>query len=263
MRISLNTSNPRWFDRVWAALIFFTRLPFWRIYQPPQCAYETVVEHWPLMGWLTGGVMALTFLVSSFWVSASVSVALAMVARLLLTGALHEDGLADFFDGFGGGGNDRERILAIMKDSRIGTFGVLGLIIYELLFFLLLRDFAVSHYYLVTALFIVAADCYAKLIAAQVIQVLPYARTASTAKNRVEYRQFSLGAAISIFVQGIIPMAIYLYLTAFANWEWIMFTPGVVMFFLYLMMNRKLRGYTGDCCGALFLLCELSVYLFA
>ena len=154
MRISLNTSNPRWFDRVWAALIFFTRLPFWRIYQPPQCAYETVVEHWPLMGWLTGGVMALTFLVSSFWVSASVSVVLAMVARLLLTGALHEDGLADFFVFFGGGGNDRERILAIMKDSRIGTFGVLGLIIYELLFFLLLRDFAVSHYYLVTALFI-------------------------------------------------------------------------------------------------------------
>ena len=51
----------------------------------------------------------------------------AIAARLLITGALHEDGLADFFDGFGGGGKDRSRILAIMKDSHIGTFGVLSL----------------------------------------------------------------------------------------------------------------------------------------
>ena len=59
----------------------------------------------------------------------------AILVRLLLMGALHEDGLADFMDGFGGGGTDRQRILDIMKDSRIGTYGVLGLIVYEMMLF--------------------------------------------------------------------------------------------------------------------------------
>ena len=56
MEVSID--NTKWYDRVWAALIFFTRLPFWRIYQPKKEAYKTVVEHWALTGWLTGGCMA-------------------------------------------------------------------------------------------------------------------------------------------------------------------------------------------------------------
>ena len=107
----------RWWQRIWAAFIFFTRLPFWRIYQPPQACYRTVVEHWPLVGWLTGGIMALILWFGPAIMPYSIAVLAAIICRVLITGALHEDGLADFFDGFGGGGNDRERILAIMKDS--------------------------------------------------------------------------------------------------------------------------------------------------
>ena len=73
--------------------------------------------------------MAATLWVGSHHLPYLVAVLLAVVVRLLVTGALHEDGLADFLDGFGGGGHDRERILTIMKDSHIGTYGVLGLII--------------------------------------------------------------------------------------------------------------------------------------
>lgn len=73
----------------------------------------------------------------SLWFPIPVAVLLAFCARLFLTGALHEDGLADFFDGFGGG-RDREGILRIMKDSHIGSYGVLGLILYYLLAFSLL-----------------------------------------------------------------------------------------------------------------------------
>ena len=120
----------KWYDRIWASLIFFTRLPFWRLHQPPRECYSRVVEHWPLVGWLTAGVMAATLYFGSMVMPYPVAVLLAIAARLLLTGALHEDGLADFFDGFGGGGNDRQRILDIMKDSHIGTYGVLGLILY-------------------------------------------------------------------------------------------------------------------------------------
>lgn len=112
-----------------AAFIFFTRLPFWRIREVPAECFKHVVPYWPLSGWLTGGIMAGVLWLSAQILPFSVAVLLALAARLLITGALHEDGLADFFDGFGGGTN-RERILSIMKDSHIGSYGVIGLIFY-------------------------------------------------------------------------------------------------------------------------------------
>ena len=56
MEISID--NTKWYDRIWASFIFFTRLPFWRLHQPRKEAYKSVVEHWPLVGWLTGTAMA-------------------------------------------------------------------------------------------------------------------------------------------------------------------------------------------------------------
>ena len=97
-----NMERTHWYDRVWAAFIFFTRLPFWRLHEPPQACYRTVVEHWPLTGWLTGGVTAVTLWLGTQYMPYALAVLLAIVMRLLLTGALHEDGLADFPDGFGG-----------------------------------------------------------------------------------------------------------------------------------------------------------------
>ena len=182
MEISLNTS--KWYDRLWAALIFFTRLPFWRIYQPPKNAYQGVVEFWPLAGWLTAGVMAGVLYGASMVFNHEIAIVLAIISRLLLTGALHEDGLADFFDGFGGGGQDRQRILDIMKDSHIGTYGVLALIFYFALLFFALHSLAPVD----AALAILAVDPYAKMVSAQVIQMMPYARTEETAKNGCRYR---------------------------------------------------------------------------
>ena len=52
----------RWYDTLWAALIFFTRLPFWRVYQPPQASYKAVVEFWPLTGWLNFYFIFILFL---------------------------------------------------------------------------------------------------------------------------------------------------------------------------------------------------------
>ena len=180
-----NIDQTRWYERIWAAFIFFTRLPFWRWHQPPQACYKTVVEHWPLTGWLTGGLMAATLWVGSHYLPYLVAVLLAVVVRLLVTGALHEDGLADFLDGFGGGGHDRERILAIMKDSHIGTYGVLGLIIYELLLVAALYSLPPT----LAALTILAADPYAKMVTAQLISMMPYARKEEEAKNKTIYRK--------------------------------------------------------------------------
>jgi len=250
--------GPKWYDRIMAAYIFFTRLPFWRLYQPPKESYATVVEHWPLVGWLTGGAMAATLYFGSLVLPYAVAVLLAIAVRLLLTGALHEDGLADFFDGFGGGGSDRQRVLDIMKDSHIGTYGVLALVLYmALLFFLLL---GMSPYY--AALTILAADPYAKMLASELVMILPYARSEQEAKAKTVYRRMPFWATVSLGIQGLVPMVGYCYLMyGLVDWQTLVFIPCIVMYFLYLFIWHRLRGYTGDCCGAVFLLVELSVYL--
>ena len=255
MQQSLNISN-KWYDNLWAAFIFFTRLPFWRLYQQPKSSYAAVVEWWPLTGWLTGGAMAATLYFGNGLLPYPIVVIAAIVVRLLITGALHEDGLADFLDGFGGGGTDRQRILNIMKDSHIGTYGVLGLIFYMLLLGAVLCSMPAE----LAALTVLAADPYSKMVASELIIMMPYARTEETAKNRTVYRKPSVVAGILLAIQGLLPMVGFLWYTGL-SWEMIIFLPCVVMYFLYLLIWRRLHVYTGDCCGAVCLLVELAVCL--
>ena len=250
-----NIDQTKWYDRIWASYIFFTRLPFWRLHQPPKECYKTVVEHWPLTGWLIGAVMAATLWLGSLYLPYMVAVLMAIVVRLLLTGALHEDGLADFLDGFGGG-SDRERILAIMKDSHIGTYGVIGLILYEML----LAATLFSMTPIMAALAIMAATPYARMVAAQLVMMMPYARRAEEAKAKMVYRKMDWRASISLAIQGLLPMVAFLWMTR-VSWEMVIFIPCIVMYFLYLLSWRKIHGYTGDCCGAVCLLVELTVLI--
>lgn len=251
-----NIDQTHWYDRIWASMIFFTRLPFWRLHEPPKECYKAVVEHWPMTGWLTGSIMAVTLWIGSLYLPYAVAVLLAIVVRLLITGALHEDGLADFLDGFGGGGNNRERILNIMKDSHIGTYGVIGLILYELL--LAVSLFSMTP--ILAAMAILAADPFAKMVTAQLIMMMPYARTEEEAKNKTVYRKMSWKASVSLAIQGLLPMMAFIWLTG-AKWTTIVFIPFLVMYFLYLLIWRKIHGYTGDCCGAVCLLVELATLL--
>lgn len=155
-------------NQILAALIFFTRLPFWKIKEVPQECFKHVVSYWSFSGWLTGGMMALIFWGASTILPHGVAVILALTSRLLITGALHEDGLADFFDGFGGGTN-RESTLRIMKDSHIGSYGVLGLIIYYLLAYNLLVALPLT----VTPFFLLSGDTWSKFISSNIINTCP------------------------------------------------------------------------------------------
>ena len=201
--------------------------------------------------------MAATLFFGSMVLPHAVAVIAAIAVRLMITGALHEDGLADFLDGFGGG-SDRDRILAIMKDSHIGTYGVLGLIIYMLLLGAALFSMTPA----VGALTILAADPFSKMVTGQLVSILPYARREEEAKNKTIYRKPSLAAGLSLTVQGLLPMALMIWLTGI-SWYAVIFIPALVMYFLYLLILRKIHGYTGDCCGAVCLMVELAVYLIA
>jgi adenosylcobinamide-GDP ribazoletransferase len=235
-----------------AAFIFFTRLPFWRLKEVPSECFKHVVPYWPWVGWLTGSAMAMVLALGSLVMPVSLAWIWAIVTRLLITGALHEDGLADFFDGFGGG-TTRERTLAIMKDSHIGTYGVIGLIIYFLLM-LELRHLPVS----MLCTLILCGDCWGKLCASQLINFLPYARKEEDSKAKVIYNRMSSKELFFCIAGGTLPLLLV------QSSLWLaLITPCLVLAFLIRLMKRRLQGYTGDCCGATFLLCELTFYLTA
>lgn len=239
-----------------AAFIFFTRLPFWRIRQVPLQHFKHVVPYWPLTGWLTGGLMAgalyLFAEIGSLPVMAAWALALAV--RLLVTGCLHEDGLADFFDGFGGG-TSRERTLAIMKDSHIGSYGVIGLI-FSFLLLILTTGTLPLRLAIPIAL---CGDCWGKFCAAQLINCLPYARREEDSKAKVVYNRMTALELLACFACGALPVVLALPVPL-----WPATVASVVMFILLCrLMRKRLQGYTGDCCGATFLLCELAFHLCA
>ena len=236
---------------LFASFMFFTRLPFWRLASVPADSFKHVVPYWPVVGWLTGGVLAGVFWLTAGVFPAAVAWLLAVVARLFITGCLHEDGLADFCDGFGGGVG-RERVLAIMKDSHIGAYGVVGLVLY---FLLLSRMSVLPSLELCAVAF--CADAYAKWCASQIVNVLPYARKEEESKARVVYARMSAGEFVAGLVGGWLPLFLFLP----AGLWWACLCPPAVFVLLCLWMRRRVGGYTGDCCGAVFLLCELSFYL--
>lgn len=236
---------------VLAAFIFFTRLPFWKIKEVPAECFKHVVPYWPLAGWLTGGIMAGVLWLSGQILPLSLAWILAIIARLLVTGCLHEDGLADFLDGFGGG-TTRERTLAIMKDSHIGSYGVIGLILY----FLLLSQLYVLPLNILCIL-VFCGDCWSKLCASQIINYLPYARKEEESKAKVVYNRMSRKEFLMALVCGALPFVLFLPLKM---WPALLF-PMLTFVFLARLIKHRLQGYTGDCCGALFLLCELSYYI--
>ncbi len=243
--------------RLLASLIFFTRLPFWRIADVPKKYYEQVVPLWPVAGWLTGGIMALTFWFAQMIMPLSLAVIAALISRILVTGALHEDGFADFFDGFGGG-TTRERTLEIMKDSHIGTYGVLALIIYYLVMYNAILALQTTYQ---NPLIFIMVDSFCKFLASTIIYFLPYARKSEEAKNKLIYAKVPLYEKLASFAASILPIILFcpndLFLPLLAG----IAGAAITCALLFLKMKTQINGYTGDCCGATFILAEVVCYL--
>jgi adenosylcobinamide-GDP ribazoletransferase len=240
-----------------AALMFFTRLPFHKIRQVPAESFSHVTGWWSVTGWLTGGLSALTFWLLFKVTSPTIAIVMALLVRVLLMGALHEDGLADFLDGFGGG-NDKDSTLRIMKDSHIGTYGVIGLILYFLLSFVVLANIHPDY----VPVIIISSDVFAKCISSHIVWFLPYARPESESKNRTVYTRPTVLEETLTVISGLAALAIIIipdrpFISNYLNICLIAIVPIVVAGLLLLLFRKKIGGYTGDCCGALFLITEL------
>ncbi|MCH2046295.1 MAG: adenosylcobinamide-GDP ribazoletransferase, partial [Saprospiraceae bacterium] len=114
------------------SLMFYTRIPCPSNIDHDPDNINKATRYFPLIGWIVGGLSYLVFYLASLLFEPSISIILSLITGVLVTGAFHEDGLADVSDGFGGGWT-KQRILDIMKDSQVGAFGAIALVLLFLL----------------------------------------------------------------------------------------------------------------------------------
>jgi len=235
-----------------AAITFFTRIPLWRMVDIPVESYPKIICFWTLTGWITGGITAASWLAFSTILPPLPAIILALAVRIILTGGFHEDGLSDFFDGFGGG-KTKTDILRIMKDSNVGSYALIGMILYYSLLISTLSS--IPKGMMVVVLF--AADPFSKLLTTGMMNFLPYARTESESKSKTLYDKLGTGRFMVACLFGLLPL---LLLSDRRLW-FAALLPLCVLLFLFFYVWKRIGGYTGDICGATALLCELGFYL--
>ena len=238
------------------ALQFFTRLPIpaWVGYEPAWLHHAS--RYFPLVGIVVAAVTTLTYLAAVQLWPAPVAVLLSTAAGIYLTGAFHEDGFADMCDGFGGG-MTRERVMEIMKDSRIGTYGAVGagLLIALKCTLLSMMDPALA----IAALLL--AHPLSRLAAASLIWQLDYAREEGKAKPMAQHMtgmEFAIGALCAA-----IP-ALYLGALGYLSWLTIaacVLAAAAAAIWLGAKFVRRIGGYTGDCLGSVQQVSEVMIYL--
>lgn len=254
--------------------IFLTAVQFLtRLRVPASIAHDPeylqeAPRYFPVIGWIVGGLSALAFLVFSRWVSIDAGILASMITGIFVTGAFHEDGFADVCDGFGGGWT-REKILLIMKDSRIGAFGAIGLIGILASKFVLLKELSPYtpnltnpssspfYNYRYFILSVLTAHSVSRLMPVLVMQVADYASDPNQSKSKdITSRRLSAGGLIVTAAVALAPYALL-------PWHfWLTLIPAL---YATYALNRYFRqwigGYTGDCLGAIQQVTELVIYL--
>jgi adenosylcobinamide-GDP ribazoletransferase len=239
------------------ALQFFTRVPVpaWVGYTPEWM--HASARHYPLVGACVGGAGALVLLIAAQVWPLSVAVGLSMAATVWLTGGFHEDGLADTCDGLGGSVG-RERALTIMKDSRLGSYGVLGLVGVLGLKAVALQGLA-GFDAAQAALALVWAHVVSRAVPVALLRLLPYAGDAEHAKAKPMAQQVSGGGLAAALGWAALACAAARGLGA-AAFTLAGAALGVIALaaFCVRWYRQRLGGYTGDTLGAAQQLTELA-----
>ncbi len=233
-----------------AAVMFLTRLPVPAQADPPDDQLARAARHFPVVGLIVGLIAGLVWLIALPFFGASVAAGLAIASGVLTTGALHEDGLADTCDGLGGGAT-RERALEIMRDSRIGAYGAIGLILSIGLRWAALA--MLSPWTGFAAL--VAAHAISRTMVVATIATAAYARDDGTARevaDGVEGGEVAITLILCTFIACVS-----------AGWAGIYALVAAVVAggFVIALLIRKLRGYTGDGLGAVEQVAEIAAII--
>ncbi len=243
------------------ALQFLTRVPIpgWVGFQPAWLHQSA--RHFPAVGLCVGALAAAVLWGAAHFWSALIAVLLSMAATIWATGAFHEDGLADTCDGLGGAVT-REKALAIMKDSRLGTYGAVGLLLVMALKAAALHALALRDLVVVLAL-LPLAHAWSRTATVVLLRLLPYGGDAEHAKAKPMAQQIDgHGLAIALMWAGIAGGAAAVFVNI-AVLLWALLATVAVAWFMANWLQRRLGGYTGDALGATQQFSELALYLAA
>jgi len=239
----------REFRLFFTALMFFTRIPCARWAGNSEDDLNSASKYFPLVGILVGLAAAAVYLIAMEVFPLELALLLSMAASLLLTGAFHEDGLADAADGLGGG-YDKEQVLTIMQDSRLGSYGALAIIMALLIKFQALMHLPPT----LVPIVLIAGHALSRFCAVLVISTQQYVRSSGKAKPLAT--RLSKGGLVIAALCGLAPLA---FLSPFMLWSLI--PVALIWLWFSRLLQRRLGGYTGDCLGAMQQLCELVFYL--
>jgi len=249
------------------ALMFYTRIPCPATIDHNPDYLNKASRYFPLIGWIVGIVAFGVYSVFNFLVSPEIAVMFSMIASVLVTGAFHEDGFADVCDGFGGGWT-KEKILIIMKDSAIGAYGAIGVMLLLFLKFQGLtqlidisdnpKSIINNPQFLILLLF-VSAHSISRLAAISIVFTHEYSREDASSKSKPIAQSYSWREVVGAFFFGLLPLVILSYF----QWQILLVLIPVFLtrFFLARYFQKWINGYTGDCLGATQQVCEVVFYI--
>jgi len=237
-----------WLDDLLAATAFLTRVPALHLDAPPNLA--RAYRAFPLVGAVIGAAIgAVDLLLLRLGLPAIAAAALALGAGALLTGALHDDGLADVADGFGGG-SDKAAKLEVMRDSRLGTYGALVLLTAFVAKVGALS--ALPREEVILAL--IATHALARAPLAVLAARMPYAREGLAASVGRPEPPVAFAASLVAAVIAFLALPAGVAMTAI-----IVTAAGATGF--AVLAQRQIGGQTGDVLGAAEQVCEVAVLL--
>jgi adenosylcobinamide-GDP ribazoletransferase len=231
------------------AFQFLTRIPM------PSTAFEAdslsrATKFFPVVGLVVGSGAVLLQKMLRFHINLPLVAAIVLIYLVLITGGLHEDGLADTADGLGGGGT-KDQILAIMKDSRIGSYGATALVMSLLVRYLLLASLPMEHF----AAYVISAHVLCRWSSLPLSYFLPPARVQDGQGVRIA----KLTSLTSLTFGSIFSFAVVAF-----GLRWSAVAPVMVAILAFAVSGwvygRRIGGVTGDCFGATNQLTEIAVY---
>ena len=249
------------------AMGFFTRFPMPNFTDFQDTDLNHASKYFPLVGILIGLLAAISFYVAALLLTQAIAVLISMAVTIYATGAFHEDGLADSADGLGGGWQ-REQVLTIMQDSRLGTYGAVAL------FFALMAKFQllISMHADTVMMVLICAHALSRLSAIWLMTALPYAKADinSNGKSKPLATEIARCDFWLANLFGLLPLFALLWViqTTIHNWQitlgyvcLLIAAIGAGWYWWLSLLKRKLGGYTGDTLGAIQQINEIMFYL--
>jgi len=241
-------------------LMFYTRIPCPKNIDHNPDYLNKATRYFPFIGWIVGTISFLAFYLFSLFLSTETAVIFSIIISVLTTGAFHEDGFADVCDGFGGGWT-KEKILTIMKDSAIGAYGAIGLVLLFLVKFKLLSESIslFTHSISLVFLLFISAHSLSRLAAISIIFTHEYSRDDASSKSKPIAKNHSWKEVLGSSFFGLIPLLALSYF----NYKTLLVVIPVFItrYFLARYFQKWIDGYTGDCLGATQQVCEVVYYL--